>query len=208
MVHLCVYLFCTRNIELHTLIVECTAAQHTLQEINLDQQTERSCIAGGSTFNKHLMLQIRLCAIHLKSTFASLEMLQVCKPCICLQTVLRNRCFALPCHCDIAKLEELQHYNKSKKAWEMLPVCADLTHALFTKGVTTSNVTALRVLLKVDVVVAMLRRGELTDKGVVFDINLAQCVMPQKRELYWMKGGKYHPKEFADITNKDTFGIF
>ena len=50
-----------------------------------------------------------------------------------------------------------------------------------TKGVTTSNVTSLRVLLKVDLVVAMLRHGELKEKGVVFDINLVERIMPQKK---------------------------
>ena len=47
------------------------------------------------------------------------------------------------------KLEELKSWNGSRNAWIKLPFTNDQTHPLFRKGVTSSNVTALRLLLKV-----------------------------------------------------------
>ena len=85
------------------------------------------------------------------------------------------------------KLEDLLHYNESKTAWTKPPVCKNQNHHLFKKGTTTSNVTQLRLLLKVDLLWNMLRRGELQDKGVVFDISLAEKI---DKEVYFIKAGE------------------
>ena len=97
------------------------------------------------------------------------------------------------------KLEILKSWNGSRNAWIKLPLIKDQTHPLFAKGVTTSNVTSLRLLLKVDLFLNMLRHGELQDgKGVVFDISLAEEIY--HKEVYFIQGGTYKPIRFADIT--------
>ena len=97
------------------------------------------------------------------------------------------------------KLEILKRWNGSRNAWIKLPLTKDQTHPLFAKGVTTSNVTSLRLLLKVDLLLNMLHHGELQDgKGVVFDISLAEEIY--HKEVYFIQGGTYKPIRFADIT--------
>ena len=97
------------------------------------------------------------------------------------------------------KLEILKSWNGSRNAWIKLPLTKDQTHPLFAKGVTTSNVTSLRLLLKVDLLLNMLHHGELQDgKGVVFDISLAEEIY--HKEVYFIQGGTYKPIRFADIT--------
>ena len=101
------------------------------------------------------------------------------------------------------KLEILKHWNGSRNAWIKLPLTKDKTHDLFAKGVTTSNVTSLRLLLKVDLLLKMLYHGELQDgKGVVFDISLAETIY--HKEVYFIQGGTYKPIRFADITHGPT----
>ena len=101
------------------------------------------------------------------------------------------------------KLEILKSWNGSRNAWIKLPLTKDQTHPLFAKGVTTSNVTSLRLLLKVDLLLNMLHHGELQDgKGVVFDISLAEEIY--HKEVYFIQGGRYRPIRFADITHGPT----
>ena len=98
------------------------------------------------------------------------------------------------------KLEELKSWNGSRSAWIKLPLTYDQTHTLFTKGVTTSSVTSLRLLLKVDYVYTMLRKGELQEKGVAFDISIVERKMPKdNKAVYFMQKGKYKALKFADI---------
>ena len=98
------------------------------------------------------------------------------------------------------KLEILKSWNGSRNAWIKLPLTKDQTHPLFAKGVTTSNVTSLRLLLKVDYVYTMLRKGELQEKGVAFDISIVERKMPKdNKAVYFMQKGKYKALKFADI---------
>ena len=59
-------------------------------------------------------------------------------------------------------------------------------------------------MIKVDLLMNMLRQGELDDKGVEFDISLAEKV---DKEVYFIKAGKYIPMKFAPITQGPT-GFF
>ena len=95
------------------------------------------------------------------------------------------------------KLEELKSWNGSRNAWIKLPFTNDQTHPLFRKGVTSSNVTSLRLLLKVDLLWHMLCHGKLESGGVVFDISRAEKI---NKEAYFIQGGTYKPIQFADIT--------
>ena len=94
-------------------------------------------------------------------------------------------------------LEELKHYKGSKGAWEDLPVCRILSHDMFTKGVTSSKPTSLRLLIKVDLLVSMLRNGALEQRGVLFNIGRAEEV---DKEMYFIQGGTYSAIRFNDVT--------
>ena len=54
-------------------------------------------------------------------------------------------------------------------------------HELFVKGRTKATPCTMRILAKVDIVVAMLRRGELTESGVIVQTKKIESLMTNKR---------------------------
>ena len=87
-------------------------------------------------------------------------------------------------------------------------------HNLLLKGTNQSrDHRAVRVLIKVDFVVTMLRNGELTDHGVEFEIaTVVQKMGPkigiESAQCHHIKKGDYIPiDKFEDIT-KGPMGIF
>ena len=81
---------------------------------------------------------------------------------------------------------------------------ADPDDVAFTKGVTSSRTTSLRLLIKVELLEHMLRNGALDQKGVGFNIGRAE---EMNNEVYFIKGGEYIPRRFSHIT-RDTTGFF
>ena len=96
-----------------------------------------------------------------------------------------------------ARLQELQHFNESKGAWEKYRVVADPENIAFTKGVTSSSTTSVRLLIKVDLLVHMMRNGALDQKGVKFNIGRAE---EMDNEVFFIKRGEYIPMQFKHIT--------
>ena len=102
------------------------------------------------------------------------------------------------------RLEELRYFNNSRGSWQQLDVVTDRQHGLFKKGTNSSKQTSLRLLIKVDSLLYMLRKGALVEAGVEFNIGRAE---EMSKEVYFIKDGRYIPILFSHITQQTT-GFF